>query len=305
MANLREIAHRMSSVRSTMQITRTMEMISTARIQKALHAAEEAEPYKEAITEMLANAASVGSTGDYPLLATHLREQNVLYILIASDRGLAGGFNIVPQREVEHDMRHLMSGGVGAAVITCGRKPTEYFSYRKIRPVLSFTGISAEPTMDEANRIASYVMDGYTTGVFDRVVLKYWHARNRMEQELVTEQLLPLSHQALVMSNKPRHPEALSQVGVEHYSEFAFEPSATTVMAYLIPAYIRTVIFHALLDSAAAEHGARRRAMQSATDNAKEVLDTLGRTYNRVRQSSITTELNEIIGGAAALEEDD
>jgi F0F1-type ATP synthase gamma subunit len=87
-----------------------MEMISTARIQKALHAAEETEPYKEAITEMLANAASVGSTGDYPLLATHLREQNVLYILIASDRGLAGGFNIVPQREVEHDMRHLMSG---------------------------------------------------------------------------------------------------------------------------------------------------------------------------------------------------
>ena len=124
-----------------------------------------------------------------------------------------------------------------------------------------------------------------------------------MEQELVSETLLPLSRESLMMPNKPRNPEALSEVGVERNPEFRFEPSASEVMGYLTPAYIRTVIFHALLDSAAAEHGARRRAMQSATDNAKEVLETLGRTYNRVRQGSITTELNEIIGGASALEE--
>lgn len=106
-----------------------------------------------------------------------------------------------------------------------------------------------------------------------------------------------------MMPNQPRNPEALSEVGRKHYTEFTFDPSAQEVMSYLTPAYLRTVIYHALLDSAAAEHGARRRAMQSATDNAKEVLKTLSRTYNRVRQGSITTELNEIIGGASALED--
>lgn len=303
MANLREISHRMSSIRSTMQITRTMEMISTARIQRALRAAEEAGPYKDAITEMLANVAMATGVGDFPLLQVHPKEAAVLFVLIASDRGLAGGFNITPQREVEHEMARLEAAGKKTYLITCGRKPTEYFTYRGVTPVLSFTGISADPNADEGDRIASFVMDAYTSGQVDRVVIKYWHAKNRMEQELVSETLLPLSRESLMMPNKPRHPEALSEIGVERYPEFRFEPSASQVMGHLTPAYIRTVIIHALLDSAAAEHGARRRAMQSATDNAKEVLETLERTYNRVRQGSITTELNEIIGGASALEE--
>ena len=106
-----------------------------------------------------------------------------------------------------------------------------------------------------------------------------------------------------MMPNKPRTPTALTEVEPELYSDYRFEPAATEVLGYLMPAYLRTVIYHALLDSAAAEHAARRRAMQSATDNAKEVLETLGRRYNRERQGAITTELNEIIGGASALED--
>ena len=164
MANLREISRRMSSIKSTMQITRTMEMISTARIRKAL------------------------------------------------DRGLAGGFNIAPQREVEHEMQKLADKGVKSSVITCGRKPTEYFTYRKKEPVMSFVGISSEPNMDEADRIASYVMEGYSNGDFDRVVLVYWHAKNRVEQTQVTEQLLPITKEQLTMPNKPRTPEALSTI---------------------------------------------------------------------------------------------
>lgn len=286
-----------------MQITRTMEMISTARIQQALKAAEEAEPYKDAITEMLANVAGASGSTKFALMQQHDCEQTVLYILMASDRGLAGGFNIVPQREVEREMRALAAEGKKPLIITCGRKPTEYFTYRNINPAMSFTGISATPNMDEADRIASFVMDGYSSGKIDRVVIKYWHAKNRMEQVNVTENLLPISRESLMMPNKLRTREALMEVGAHYDPEFRFEPSADKVLGYLLPAYIRTVVFHALLDSAAAEHGARRRAMQSATDNAKEVLSTLGRTYNRVRQGSITTELNEIIGGASALEE--
>ena len=303
MANLREIQRRMSSISSTMQITRTMEMISTARIQHALARAEEASPYKDAITNMLANVASAGSNSTEPLLRKHDEEKHILFIVIASDRGLAGGFNVLQQRAVDHEMRSLAQRGIKSSVITCGRKPTEYFTYRKIKPVLSFVGVSSEPTMDEADRISSYVIDGYVRGEIDRVVLLYWHAKNRVDQTQVTEQLLPIERESLMMPNKPRKPEALYEVKHKIDPVYRFEPSAEEVLGYLMPAYFRTVIYHALLDSAAAEHGARRRAMQSATDNAKEVLGSLSRTYNRERQGAITTELNEIIGGAAALEE--
>ena len=303
MANLREIKGRIDSVTSTMQVTRTMEMISTAKIRKALDRAKEAEPYKDAISRMLANVAEAGFDASQPLLQPRDEVHNVLFILIASDRGMAGGFNIVPQRLVQHEMADLEARGITSELITCGKKPTEYFTYRGVKPVLSFVGTSSEPTMDEADRIASYLMDGYAAGDIDRVVIYYSHSRNRVDQEQVVEQLLPLTSQELTLPNKPRTNEATTTVESEGFTEFAFEPSAREVLGYLMPAYIRTVIYHALLDSAAAEHGARRRAMQSATDNAKEVIASLSRTYNRERQGSITTELNEIIGGASALED--
>ena len=303
MANLRELKGRIDSVTSTMQVTRTMEMISTAKIRRALDRAKEAEPYKDAITRMLANVASAGFDASQPLLQPRVEEHNVLFILIASDRGMAGGFNIVPQRMVQHEMSALAERGITSEIITCGKKPTEYFTYRGYKPVLSFVGMSSEPTMDEADRIASYLMEGYANGSIDRVVIYYSHARNRVDQEQVVEQLLPLTSPELMLPGKPRTEEAVTTVEQEHNSEFEFEPSAREVLGYLMPAYIRTVLYHALLDSAAAEHGARRRAMQSATDNAKEVIATLSRTYNRERQGSITTELNEIIGGASALED--
>ena len=303
MANLREIKGRIDSVTSTMQVTRTMEMISTAKIRRALDRAKEAEPYKDALTRMLTNVAGAGFDSSQPLLAPRTEEHNVLFILIASDRGMAGGFNIVPQRMVQHEMEALASRGIGSELITCGKKPTEYFRYRGVEPVLSFEGCSSEPTMDEADQIASYLMDRYADGEIDRVTIYYSHARNRVDQEQVTEQLLPLSTAELTLPNQPRTSEAMTLVEEQHYTDFEFDPSAREVLGYLMPAYIRTVIYHALLDSAAAEHGARRRAMQSATDSAEEVIATLSRTYNRERQGSITTELNEIIGGASALED--
>ena len=130
-----------------MQITRTMSMISTARVRKALDRAEAASPYKEAITLMLANVASASfNPKKQPLLAAHKVEKNVLFLVIASDRGLAGGFNILPQREVEHEMARLKAKGVSSEIITCGRKPTEYFTYRNIKPTMSAVGSEEMPT---------------------------------------------------------------------------------------------------------------------------------------------------------------
>lgn len=305
MANLRDIQRRINSVRSTMQITRTMEMVSTAKIRSALERAQQAEPYKDALTRMLANVTgSADAVVGQPLLETHPVESRVLFVLVASDRGLAGGFNINPQREVQARIAQLNARGVATELITCGRKPTEYFKYRDLEPVMSFEGISAEPTMDEADRIASYIMDGYASGGLDRVMLYYHHAKNRVDQVQVVEQVLPLNQDELMMPNSPRAAkEGLSPIEPPTVAEFDFEPSASEVLGYLIPAYIRTIVFHALLDSAAAEHAARRAAMQSATENAKEVITSLSRTYNRERQGSITTELNEIIAGASALED--
>ena len=166
------------------------------------------------------------------------------------------------------------------------------------------TVIAYETIISECPAVSySVALDGYANGTIDRVELLYWHAKNRVDQIQVTEKILPISREALMMPNPPRDPEAVSMVDRKAYSDYSFEPSASEVLGYLMPAYIRTVIYHALLDSAAAEHGARRRAMQSATDNASEVLSTLSHTYNRERQGAITTELNEIIGGASALED--
>jgi len=303
MANLREIKVRIDSVRSTMQVTRTMEMISTAKIRRALERAQQAEPYKDAITRMLAHVAGASTGAQEPLLQKHDHEKRVLFILIASDRGMAGGFNIQPQRTVLHEMERLEARGIECELISCGRKPTEYFTNRDRKPVISLQGNSSEPTMDDADRVASYVIDSYVSGSIDRVVVYYSHARNRVDQEFVNEQILPVTTESLIMLNQPREHEAVIEIDTHPVSEYTYEPSAAVVLGYLMPAYIRTIILHALLDSAAAEHGARRRAMQSATDNAKEGSTALSRSYNPERQGSITTEHNQIIAGASALED--
>ena len=303
MANLRDIKRRIKSVSSTKQITHTMEMVSTTKIMRALQRAADGAPYKEAMTRMLANVSSAGGSEDQPLLAKHDGVKRALVIAVASDRGLAGGFNVQIERGVERRLRGYEARGIECEIITCGKKPTEYFRTRGRKPVLSFQGISADPTLVEANQIASYVMDGFVSGRLDHIEIWYQHAKSRVEQVLTTEELLPVTRDTLNLPNDPRSAQALRHVEAAEGTDFEFDPAPDQVLGYLIPAYIRTVIYHALIDSAADEHGARRRAMQAATENASEIISTLSREYNRIRQSSITTEINEIVGGASALEE--
>ncbi len=303
MASLRDIKRRIRSVTSTRQITHTMEMVSTTKIMKALQTAAEAEPYKEAMKTMLSNLAAQGASYGQQIMASRGDTSVALVIVVASDRGLAGGFNVQVQRAAQKQIAELVGQGLGTEVITCGTKPTEFFGFQGPEPVMSFTGISAEPTYDEANRIAHYAIEGYVRGSLGQVDIWYQHAKSRVEQELVHEEILPLYRETLIMPNRPREEEAVSPIELTHHSTFEFDPSPREVLRAIVPAYVRTVIHHALIDSAAAEHGARRRAMQAATENADEIIETLSREYNRIRQSSITTELNEIVGGANALEE--
>lgn len=301
MANLREIKKRISSTMSMRQITHTMEMVSTAKIRRALDRAYGAEPYKSALTDvMLTVAQDAEATGDAPLLRMHETVRRVLVVAIASDRGLAGGFNVAVEREAEKIMRSCSRKGIDCEIITCGRKPSEYFARRGNR-IMHFEGASADPTFEQAQMIASYICDGYAEGRLDRVEVVYHHARNRVDQVLRVEQLLPLDTEMVALARGPRRNEDEAPQRIS--SSFKFVPSASHVLGELVPSYILTVIHQALIDSAAAEQGARRKAMNSATENATAIITTLNRTYNRVRQASITTEINEIVGGASALEE--
>ncbi len=286
MPNLRDIKKRIVSTASTKQITRTMEMVSSAKIRKAFARIESATPYAQAMEDMLAKLSSGGQV-DHPLLTKHETLKKALFIVVVSDRGLAGGFNVSILNAADKKRRAYEAQGIEVELIVCGKKGLGYFAYRGQTPVLSYTDLSADPSFDQACEISIYVRDRYIQGQADEVVLFYNHARNLADQDLREQCLLPVSTKSQEESS----------------ASFDFEPSEAAVLEQLLPAYIDAMVYRALLDSAAAEQGARRRAMKSATDNATEIISTLQRSYNRARQAVITTELNEIIGGAAALEE--
>lgn len=288
MANLRDIKKRITSVKSTKQITRTMEMVATAKIRRATDRVVAATPYSEAMLEMLGNLAGKAGEGSHPLLASHAEKKRVLFIVVASDRGLAGAFNTQVLRSAEKKAQTYAAQGIETNYILCGKKAIGYFAYRGVTADMQFAGLSGDPTFDEASRIASYVREQYATGEVDEVVVFYNHARNAAEQDLRIEQLLPVD-----VSDAPA-----SDTGAE--VAFDFEPDEAAVLSRLLPAYVETMVYHALIDSAAGEQGARRKAMKSATDNATEIINTLQRQYNRARQGAITTELTEIVAGAAA-----
>ena len=296
MPNLHDIERRINSVSSTKQITRTMEMVAAAKIRRANERVQDATPYSESMVEMLADVAKRVGGSENALLRAHDEVKNVLVVVVVSDRGLAGGFNSNVLRHVDRLMRDRQAAGAAVKVVACGKKAVGYYTYRKVEPVLKFADLSADPTVEEASAIAALAIDGYVNGEIDEVVVVYNHAKNAAEQQLREERVLPVDASALEAG-------AATGKGSKLESDVIFEPSADAVLDRLLPAYVRTTLYHALIDSAAAEQGARRNAMMSATDNATEMVETLTRLYNRVRQGAITTEISEIVGGAAALEE--
>jgi F-type H+-transporting ATPase subunit gamma len=328
MPNLKDIKKRAVSVESTKQITRTMEMVATAKIRRATDRIVAATPYATAMLEVLDTVASKTTGAESPLLHTHSPIRRIVVICVVSDRGLAGGFNFNVLRATDRFILEQAAEGIECDIIVCGKRGLPYFKYRKIPVALSFRDQSADPQLAQAREIASYIIEAYTTGHADQVVIFYNHARNVADQLTTTEQILPVDRYAFTAfgaedDDTVYHDESAKAAAASQKralaqaresargvvtdkslsGDFDYEPSASRVLEALIPSYIETRVFHALLDSAAGEQGARRKAMKSATDNATEILTTLTRVYNRARQGAITTEITEIVGGAAALEE--
>ncbi|MFL9832965.1 ATP synthase F1 subunit gamma [Chryseobacterium terrae] len=284
MANLKEIRGRISSISSTMQITRAMKMVSAAKLKKAQDAIVMLRPYSEKLQEIIQNVNSSSDPDQVSVYAQKREVKKVLFIAVTSNRGLAGAFNSSVIKELNHQFQNNAQYEV--EVLTIGKKV--YDAVRKNRTVYSNESVVFDSLrFDKVSNIAESVMSSFVEGKFDEVYLIYNKFINAATQEVITEQLLPIS-----MAETEEN---------EVETDYIFEPNRNEILDNLIPKSIKTQVFKAVLDSVAAEHGARMTAMHKATDNAQALKNDLVIFYNKARQAAITNEILEIVSGAEAL----
>ena len=282
MARVREIRRRIRSVSNMQQITNAMKMIAAAKLRKAQDRVIASRPYAQQIKDVLARLAQVQTDEPHPLLVKR-EVKKTGYVLITADTGLCGGYNANLIRLTRSIVEEKAEKDV--ALITVGRKGNDYFARRRVEILSRFIGLGDNPDFNLARKIASEIIGLYTSGELDEVYLIYSKFVSVLTQQPTVVKLLPIE------------PSAEKAKG-----EYIFEPSPAQLLEQLLPSYIESLVFSALLESKASEMGARMTAMDSATENAKEMIEKLTLAMNRARQAAITTEISEIVGGAAALE---
>jgi F-type H+-transporting ATPase subunit gamma len=286
MAQLRDIKRRIGSVQSTQKITRAMELIASSRIIKAQQRVDAARPYAEEMRSLMASVAKNAGGIDHPLLKQRETVGTVGTIIVTADRGLAGAYNSNVIRVAERDMRDHQQ----TRLFVAGKKGVSYFRFRGYELTDSWQGVSDQPSIEDARTIAKAAADAFTNGDVDEVRLAYTKFESALTQRPVVLKLLPV----------PR--EDLDEGGDEGTgASYTFEPDPEDILGYLLPRYIEGAVYQGMLEAAASEHAARRRAMKAATDNADELIESLTRVYNQARQAEITTEIMEVVGGAEAL----
>jgi F-type H+-transporting ATPase subunit gamma len=280
MPNAQDIRRRIKSVKSIEQITKAMKMVAAARLRRAQEKAAASLPYTEKIRAVLTSVANHTSDLSHPLL--EVREvKRVGYLVLSADKGLAGAYS----SNVIKEVLPQIAAKENSSIIAVGRKARDYFKRRGYRVDEEYTGFSEKPTLQEARTIARSVAEGYKSGKYDEIHLAYTLFHSALTQKPTSVKLLPIE-------------DLTTHSGGQ---EYIFEPSAEEVLNFLIPQYLETTIYGALLQSAASELGARMTAMGSATDNAEELIAKLILNYNKIRQATITREISEIVGGAEAL----
>jgi F-type H+-transporting ATPase subunit gamma len=300
-ATLRELRGRIRSAGSIKKITKAQEMIATSRIAKAQARVQAARPYAAEITTMLTNLADASAL-DHPLLVERENPKRAGVLVVSSDRGLCGAYNANVFRQSEELFALLRSEGKRPILYVVGRKALSYYSFRNWDVTESWTGFSEKPLYENAQEIASTLVDAFNAGaddegddpgpdgVFgvDELHLVFTEFKSMMSQTAVARRIAPMVVEYVSEDSGPR-------------TLFSFEPDATTLFEALLPRYVTTRIYSALLESAASESASRRRAMKSATDNADDLIKDLTLQANRERQAQITQEISEIVGGANAL----
>ena len=288
---------RIKAMQSTKKITRAMELIAGSRIVKAQQRVQAAVPYSEQITEVVKDLAAAGASSDAPMLAGRDEIKTTCYVAITADRGLCGGYNAGVQRATEGEVKADVLAGKDYTIVPVGKKAEGYFRFRDYKLSQSFMGFSDQPTYEDARRIGEYVVDLFVSGAVDKVELVYTRFITAGSQEVVLRPLVPLSSDTVAGGDG----KAGSTDGSG--GDYEFEPDPTEILDTLLPRYVEARIYAALLNAAASEHAFRQRAMKSATDNAEELIKSLSIVMNRARQASITSEIMEIVGGAAALDD--
>jgi F-type H+-transporting ATPase subunit gamma len=286
----RVLRRRIKSVQSTKKITRAMELIAASRIVKAQQRVAAARPYSERITDVIRNLAKAGAGRGSPLLEAREDVRTVCFVVIAADRGLAGGYNSAVIRLAERALVAERAQGRQTALVTVGKKAYGYFRFRGYEIAESFSGFSDDPAYEDARAVAAYVTEKFESGEYDQVRIAYTRFLSLGTQRATDSTFLPLER--LAEDEAPKEGPT---------ADYEFEPSPDEILDRLLPRYAEARLYAAMLDAAASEHANRQRAMKSATDNADDLITRLSRVMNRARQDAITTEIMEIVGGAEAL----
>jgi len=287
MAGGREIKTKIKSVANTRKVTRALEMVSASKIRKAQDRMKGSRPYARLIRQMISHIAQANSEYKHPFLTERAEVKRVGYIIVSTDRGLAGGLNSAMFRRILADMREWQTKGAEVEVVTIGQKATAFFRRLKLDMLGSVTHLGEKPQLEKLIGVIKVMLDGFEEGRTDRVQLCYNHFVNTMTQSVMIDQLLPLP--------------ASDRLPAHHDWDYLYEPDAETVLNDVMTRYIESVVYQAVLENLASEHAARMVAMKAASDNASKLIDTLNLIYNKARQAAITQEISEIVGGAAAV----
>jgi len=286
--SLKDIRKRIVSVRNTQQITKAMKMVDAAKLRRAQEAMTQARPYAQMIEEALSGVAVRSDESAHPLLQRRT-PRRVELVVMTSDRGLCGGFNANIFRRAQRFLYENADNYERIQISTIGRKGRDFFRKRNVATRKDYPGVFQELTYDKAKTIADELAAAYLGDELDAVFLLYNEFVSAISQKASLVQLLPIN----ANSNSE---DAKSQL-----VDYVYEPSREAVLNHLLPRYLTTQVWRALLESKASEHGARMAAMEAATKNSSELIDKLRLQYNRARQAYITKELSEIVSGAEAL----
>ena len=288
---LKEVRNRIKSVQSTQQITKAMKMVSAAKLRRAQDAITQMRPYAKKLQEMLSNIVS-SSEGDVAMyLAVERPVEKALVIVVTSDRGLCGGYNsnlIKLAKQTIKDKYPTQHSKGNVFVLPIGKKGYEHFNKNGFKVVDKYWDIFADLSFDRVQAAAKYAMEAFAAKEYDSVDVVYSEFKNAASQVFIAEPFLPV--------------QKVADTGSKKKADFIFEPNQAVLIAELMPKILNTQLYKAVLDANASEHGARMTAMDKASDNANELLKSLKISYNRARQAAITTELTEIVSGAAALQ---
>lgn len=295
MANLRDIRNRITTINNTQQITKAMKMVAAAKLRKAQDKIIKTRPYAAKIQDVVGRLAGSNSSSNAVMKVSEQNE-HLLFIVIGSDRGLCGGFNNNLFKEVEKELTGTFSDQLNAgtvSLITIGKKATAYFSKRNYQVIESFPGFFDKLEYDSTSAIMGKAIEEFSANTYDEVYIAFNEFKSVISQNRKVDKVLPIDPGSLVDSD--------SNDASKEAIDYIYEPNSEAILNRLLPLHLNMQLWKAVLESNASEQGARMSAMDSATENAKELERTLKLQYNQARQSAITTEISEIVSGAQAL----